>query len=207
MTGFWRRLRATRRGRPAMRIAVPAVNLRRIRRRSLDLLGWPGVVGIGLLSVCPALYVSAILPAREELASVRHGVLALREQLKNAGRGGESGRRTPEEQLAGFYRMFPDGGNLPAHLEKMFALAQEEGIWLDKGEYKVIRGREGKLVSFQVTLPLKGEYLRIRKYLAALRSGIPVLSLQQVEFKRQKVGDPVVEANIRLALHLLERKP
>lgn len=190
-----------------MRLAMPPLSLRQIRRRGLGLLGWPGVVGIGLLSVCPALYFSAILPVREELASARHGVLAFEGQVKHPGRAASDNRRTPEEQLAEFYRMFPDGSHLPANLEKIFALAQSQGIGLDKGEYKVIRGKEGNLVSFQVILPMKGEYLRIRKYLAALRSDIPILSLQQVQFKRQKVGDPVVEANIRLALYLLERKP
>lgn len=176
------------------------------KRHCLSLLGWPGVAGIGLLSVCPALYFSAILPAQEELALTRHNVLAMQEQVKHAGSAANAGQRTPEAQLAEFYRMFPDGSSLPVSLEKIFALAQSQGIGLDKGEYKVTRSKEGGVVSFQVILPVKGKYLQIRKYLNSLRADIPVLSLLQVQFKRQKVGDPLVEANIRLALFLLERK-
>lgn len=177
-----------------------------VKRRGPSLLGWPGVAGIGLLSVCPALYFSAILPAQEELALTRHNVLAMQEQVKQAGSVANVGQRTAEAQLDEFYRMFPDGSSLPVSLEKIFALAQSQGIGLDKGEYKVARSKEGGVVSFQVILPVKGKYLQIRKYLNFLRADIPVLSLQQVQFKRQKVGDPLVEANIRLALFLLERK-
>ncbi|OGT00755.1 MAG: hypothetical protein A3F73_06230 [Gallionellales bacterium RIFCSPLOWO2_12_FULL_59_22] len=170
------------------------------------MLGWPGMIGIGLLSICPTFYFSAILPAREEFASTRNSVLALQEQMKRAGQGENAAQRTPEEQLAEFYRTFPDSSNLPANLEKIFALAQSQGIWLDKGEYKVTRSKQGDLVSFEAALPVKGDYLQLRKYLIALRKDIPILSLQNVQFKRQKVGDRVVEANIKLALYLLERK-
>lgn len=182
------------------------LNTRWLKRRGIDLLGWPGVVAIGLLSICPAFYFSAILPAQEKLASTRHSVLALQERMNNAGTGENADQRTPEEQLADIYRMFPDGSDLPASLEKIFALAQSQGIGLDKGEYQVTRNNKGKLVSFQVMLPVKGEYTQIRKYIDALRADIPVLSLQQVQFKRQKIGDRVVEANIKLALYLLEQR-
>lgn len=189
-----------------LRSAMSPTNLRWIKRRGPGLLGWPGAAGIGLLSICLALYFSAILPIRDELASARHGALALQQQMEHAGQGANISRRTPEEQLAEFYRMFPDSSHLPASLEKIFALAKSQGIGLDKGEYKVIRNKEGNLVSFQVIFPVKGEYLQIRKYLVALMADIPVLSLQQVQFKRQNIGETMVEANIKLALYLLERK-
>ena len=189
-----------------LRLAMRPSNLRWIKRRGPGLLGWPGAAGVGLLSLCLALYFSAILPVRDELASARHSVLSLQEQMNQGGPWAKTRQRSPEEQLAGFYGMFPDSSHLPASLEKIFALAQSQGIGLDKGEYKVIRSKEGNLVSFQVIFPVKGEYLQIRKYLMALTASIPVLSLQQVQFKRQNIGDPVVEANIKLALYLLERK-
>ncbi len=81
-------------------------------------------------------------------------------------------------------------------MEKIFASAQSHGIELEQGEYKVTRDKEGGLVRFQMTFPVKGNYPQIRKYLTALKADIPTLSLQQVQFKRQKVGDAMVEANI-----------
>lgn len=187
------------------RLSAPSLNLRRMQRRGLGSLGWPGMVGIGLLSICPAFYFSAILPVQERLASARNSVVALQEQMEHAGPG--AGQRAPEEQLDEFYRMFPESRNMPEYLEKIFSSARKQGISLDQGEYKVTRTKEGNLVSFQMTFPVKGDYPRIRKYLAALLADIPVLSLQQVQFKRQKVGNSLVDANIRLGLYFLEQRP
>lgn len=200
------RLRKTKARLAWLRLDIPPLNSHWIKRHGLSLLGWPAAAGVGLLSLCAMLYFSTILPMQEKLASTRQNVLALQEQIKRAGLGVNASQRTPEEQLAEFYRMFPDGSNLPVALEKIFALAQSQGIGLNKGEYKVTSSKDGSLVSFQVILPVKGQYPQIRKYLTSLRNDIPVLSLQQVQFKRQKVGDSVVEANIRLGLYLLGRK-
>ena len=51
-------------------------------------------------------------------------------------------------------------------------------------------------------LPLKGEYQKIRKFLSDVRSEIPIVSLDQVEFERQKVGDSMVDAKVILAIFL-----
>ena len=53
-----------------------------------------------------------------------------------------------------------------------------------------------------MTLPLKGEYPQIRRFLAALPAELPIVALENVQFERQKVADPNVEARIRLVLFL-----
>ncbi len=183
-----------------------APDTRCLMRRAPVLLGWPGMVGIGLLTACIAFYFSTIREAQERLASVRVGALALQDQVRLAAHGQNIEQRTPEEQVAQFFRMFPRDKDLPQCMEKIFASAQSQGIGLEKGEYKVTQDKEGGLVRFQMTFPIKGDYPRIRKYLTSLTSDMPTLSLQQVKFKRQKVGDPTVEADINLVLFLLEQK-
>ncbi len=187
------------------RFLVPP-DTRCLMRRAPVLLGWPGMVGIGLLTACIAFYFSTIREAQERLASVRVGALALQDQVRLAAHGQNTEQRTPEEQVAQFFRMFPRDKDLPQCMEKIFASAQSQGIGLEKGEYKVTQDKEGGLVRFQMTFPIKGDYPRIRKYLTSLTSDMPTLSLQQVKFKRQKVGDPTVEADINLVLFLLEQK-
>ena len=181
------------------------IDRRWIARRGPALLGWPGVTGIGLLVACAAFYLSTVQSAQEKLASTRLNVLALQDQFKRGGGEQKANQRTPEEQLARFYQLFPRDKDLPVWLEKIFDSAEKQGIGLDQGEYKVTRDKEGGLVRFQMTFPVKGEYPRIRKYLSSLMTDIPTLSLQQVQFKRQKVGDAIVEAHIKLVLYLLEQ--
>ena len=53
-----------------------------------------------------------------------------------------------------------------------------------------------------MTLPVRGEYRQIRQFLASTGAKVPIASLEQVQFERQKVGDPLVDARIRLVLYL-----
>jgi hypothetical protein len=53
-----------------------------------------------------------------------------------------------------------------------------------------------------MSLPLSGEYPKIRRFLSDLRAEIPIVSLEEVEFERQKVGDQKVEAKVRLVIFL-----
>jgi len=60
----------------------------------------------------------------------------------------------------------------------------------------------GKLVRYQMTLPVKGEYPQIRKFLTDLPGALPAVALENVQFERQKIADPNVEAKIRLVLYM-----
>lgn len=188
------------------RLSLNSAEPRRLMRRAPTLLGWPGVTGIGLLTACAAFYFSTIQQAQQKLDATRYSVLVFQDQSRQSGHGANANQRSREEQLAQFYRLFPQDKDLPQTMEKIFNFALSHGIGLEQGEYKVTRDIEGGLVRFQMTFPVKGDYPRIRKYLTALLADIPTLSLQQVQFKRQKVGDAMVEANIKLVLFLLEQK-
>ena len=58
---------------------------------------------------------------------------------------------------------------------------------------------------YEVALPLRGNYARIRAFLENALIEIPVLSLDHVSFRRKSPGDGAVEAEVRLTLHLHKR--
>lgn len=169
--------------------------------RMLRLLGRTGVLAIGLLVIIPPLYFSALVPAQEHLEEMRRSVLALRDQAKASGATGYILQR-PDEQLAAFYRVFPEERNSPKLLEKLAALAEKNGLSLNEGEYQAVPDKGGRLLRFQMMLPVTGEYRQIRAFLSALSVEIPALALENVQFSRQNVADSAVEARIRLALYL-----
>lgn len=169
--------------------------------RMLRLLGRPGVLAIGLLVIIPPFYFSALAPAQEHLEETRRSVLALREQAR-AGQSVGYVLQRPDEQLAAFYRVFPEQRNSPKLLEKLAALAEKNGLGLNEGEYRTAPDKGGRLLRFQMTLPVKGEYRQIRAFLSELSAEIPALALESVQFSRQSVADAEVEARIRLALYL-----
>jgi hypothetical protein len=171
-------------------------------RHWLRILGKPGVLAIGLLVILPPFYLSAIAPAQERLDAARRSTLSLREQTLHAGKPPDGGWHTPAEQLAEFYRIFPEEQYSPQWLEKLAALAEKNGLSLNEGEYKATRDKAGRLMRFQMMLPVKGEYPQIRRFLAALRAEAPIIALENVQFSRQNIADSTVEAQIRLALYL-----
>jgi len=189
--------RALMRARPWMS-ASPLL----ARRRWVHLFGMPGVAGAGLLAMCAAFYLSAVQPAQTRMNEAERNAISIQERVKLAANGLNQRELPPAAQLAEFYRIFPNEKNLVPWLKKVFDLAERQGISLDQGEYKVIRDKVGKLERFQMTLPIRGGYPQIRKYLGSLSAEIPVLSMEHLQFERQKVNDAEVEAKIRLALYL-----
>ncbi len=176
------------------------------RRRWVWLIGWPGTAGAGLLLLCLMFYLSTIRPAQAEFDKAYQSALAAREHLKHAEFERAHGKLTEAEQLDAFYHAFPNDKSLMPLMEKIFAAARNQGIHLDRGEYQVSSDRSGKLLRYQLILPVKSEYPQIRNFIDTLHAEIPTIALEHLQFERQKVGNAQVEAKIMLALYL-EREP
>ncbi len=171
-------------------------------QRWLRHVGWPGVLAIGMLAISPAFYFSAIRPEQARLEQARHHIVRLHKQLVLNGKSPQGTVLSQEDQLAVFYRKFPQEQCSPQWLEKLLALAVNRGLSLNDGEYKVTRDKVGKLVRYQMILPVKGEYPQIRKFLADLPGALPAVALENVQFERPKIADSSVEAKLRLVLYL-----
>ncbi|MBW8307325.1 MAG: type 4a pilus biogenesis protein PilO [Thiobacillus sp.] len=164
-------------------------------------LGLAGTLGIGVWVMAASFYLSAVLPAQQRLDQVRASA-ALQQRSAQASRQLDANARAPAEQLAEFYRVFPDETSSPDWIGKIAAIARDCGLSLDQGEYKPTRDTVGQLTRLQMTLPVRGEYRQIRRFLTATGAALPIVSLEQVQFERQKVGDPLIDAKIRLVLYL-----
>ncbi|HEU4843822.1 MAG TPA: hypothetical protein VFT05_06130, partial [Burkholderiaceae bacterium] len=87
----------------------------------------------------------------------------------------------------------------------LFGLAAKAGLTLRQGEYKAGIDRNARLVTYQVTLPVKGSYNDVSNFsLMALRA-IPFASLDELSFKRENIGDTQLEARVRLTLFLADQ--
>lgn len=164
--------------------------------------GRQGLVALALLILCPVFYLEVIVPAQEQRDAQRHRALALSSQrsvpIDLARRLADS----PAEQLSAFYKRLPAERSLPDALEKIFATADKHSLGLNEGEYKLSREKAGKIVRFQLTLPLKSSYPQIRQFLAELLQELPMLALENIQFDRQRVADAEVEVKVRLVLFL-----
>ena len=73
---------------------------------------------------------------------------------------------------------------------------------LSQGEYKSGYERNARVHTYQVNLPVKGSYAAIWQFaLGALRA-IPFAALDDISFRRDSIGDPTVEARVRITFYL-----
>jgi len=171
-------------------------------RRAARYVGTPGVIGLALLVFCAAFYASALAPAEMHAAQLRDENLVLRAKLRRALARIEPSQETPAEQLAAFFARFPESNSAPEWLGKIVEAARRENLSLEQGEYKPTRERTGDLTRYQIVLPVRGDYVRLRRFLAGVLHDVPYAALDNVTFERQKVSDESIEAKIRLSLYM-----
>jgi hypothetical protein len=108
----------------------------------------------------------------------------------------------PADPLEAFYAALGPRRYAEQQVRTLFALAAKNGLSLSQGEYKSGYDRNAQLSTYQVNLPVKGSYGAIWQFaLGALRA-IPFASLDDISFRREAIGDPAVEARLRLTLYL-----
>jgi Tfp pilus assembly protein PilO len=162
-------------------------------------IGWPGMAGLALAVAAAAFYVATLLPQQARLQELREQG---RQQRQAAQRPQVEAPMAPAQKLAAFYGLFPAHETLPDLLETIYGAAKKQALVLEQGEYRPVKDALGDLVRYQVTLPVRGTYPQIRKFVDGALTGVRTLSLESIQFERQKVGDPTVEAKVRFVVYL-----
>jgi hypothetical protein len=186
-------------------VTAPSIDAVWLRLR-VALAAWsPVAVGAALLCVLGAAVLAWVLPARQELERQRE--LARQVAAMPAPAVAPAPPATDEHNLALFYAVLGERRYAEQQVRTLFGLAARTGLVLHQGEYKVAYDRNARLHTYQVTLPVKGSYGAIWQFsLLALRA-IPFASLDEISFKRDAVGQPSVEARLRLTMYLADRAP
>jgi hypothetical protein len=168
-------------------------------REELGRLGWPGLVGLGLLGFAAMVAATALLPLHAEVERLRDEADSLQRRL---GGGERAGRAPVEDQLATFYAFFPPRDSSPDWLGKIHAIAQAKGVQLASGEYRLERAPSPRLARYQITLPVQGTYAQVRGFVGEVLEQVPAAVIEEVSLKRESVETPRVEARVRLTIYL-----
>ena len=164
-------------------------------------------VALGALALCigAALALAWLVPARTLLGQAVQASRSVVAPEPAAAPLVLAAPATDEHHLALFYGSLGERRHTEQQIKALFALAAKSGLVLRQGEYKAAYDRNARLHSYQVTMPVKGNYGAIWRFaLGALRA-IPFAALDEISFKRDAIGDAQVEARIRLTLYLNER--
>ena len=106
------------------------------------------------------------------------------------------------ENLALFYATLGEKRYAEQQVKTLFGIAAKSGLSLSQGDYKSGYDRNARVHTYQVTLPVKGSYGAIWKFSMLSLRAIPFASLDDISFKRDSIGEPALEARVRMTFYL-----
>jgi hypothetical protein len=179
-------------------------------RLQLALRANPIVAGGGLIFLCLAAGMAWTVHTATQLDAERNALVAARAArqaaVTDAAQPSVEAPAQPVVQpadpLDAFYAALGPRRYAEQQVKTLFALAAKNGLSLSQGEYKTAYDRNARLTTYQVNLPVKGSYGAIWKFALGTLRTIPFASLDDIGFRRDSIGDPAVEARLRLTLYL-----
>jgi hypothetical protein len=162
-------------------------------------LGWPGTAGIALLAGAALLYVAQVQPLQSDSLELQRQA----EQMAKAP------PVTPDASLkaATLSVSLPAAEQMPESVARMFSAARHAGLSLEQGVYRAASEKSSRLLRYQISLPVNGDYPAVRAFVAEALEREPSLALDSLRMKRDALDQGVVDADLRFTLYLGEMLP
>jgi hypothetical protein len=143
------------------------------------------------------------MPLDNSLSETRRHAAIMQQNFKQIQRAKlESLKQTPGGQLDLFNAYFPNENTATDSIEKLIEIADKSGLEAKEAQYKLAANNPGKLISYQITLPIKGKYPDVLKFVFSSLNQLHNLSLDSVQLQRQKVGEGILDATLIFTLYL-----
>lgn len=160
-------------------------------------LGWQGVFGLVLLALTGALHVLALHPLEQETAFMHSRLYAAHSKANVQSLTFDSGDR--QKELGNFFDSLPAEQDVTDILASISAVAEASRIELKQAEYRVDEKGKPRL-EYGLYFPVEGGYANIRHFVFRVLADHPAMALDQVNFRRDRVNDSVLKAEIRFTL-------
>lgn len=171
-------------------------------------LGWPGVLGAGLLLGCAG-FIEMTLPQRREAVDqtesevrrLRHGLIASAEAGSKA--ASAPAQADPTQAWAQLWFALPDEGQRLAMQARVLDLAQQVGVPLQavqwQGETVKWIGPASGLWRQRMVMPVQATYPALRTWLDRLQRE-PALTVDALDIQRNDLQSDQVSAQVSLSL-------
>lgn len=172
----------------------------------LDQLGTAGSIGLVLMLAALLTWFTVVQGEEKELTRLTQGLEALHQQEATKSSLPSNPILSKEEQLALFYKNFPDELQVPDLLKQVFQAASAHGLTIETAEYALIQAGSERLVRYRVALPVKGTFKQMLDFMDAVLKQSSAIALENAAFKRDKVDDAAVEAKLVFVV-LVDSRP
>ena len=160
----------------------------------VERIGVAGVAAIGLLAA--ALFFSNFMVKPLEQKN-----LSLTEAATRQGRKADSAQSG--EKVAAVYEYLRKEEDTTDWLAKLHGIGTATGIQMRTATYRT-QPTEGRIVRYEIVLPVTGSYGQIRDFLKRAALEIPVMSIDQVTLKKEEKKGGSLHAEMRLTLHMVK---
>ena len=182
-------------------------------RQIVKKLGFFGLLGLAIILGCGLFYASKITPIHHQILQNNKIIQQLKLSNNQQNNLSTPINNTPQQNtnddIAKFYARFPNGASLPKWLSLINETALEQGLRLNRGDYKLtqikaspINSKSGQLSRYEIVLPVTGQYSQIRQFVAQVLHQLPALALSEMQIKRENTLAPTVEARLIFVLML-----
>ena len=161
-------------------------------KQIIDRIGMAGVAAIGLLAA--ALFFSNFMvrPLEERNALLKQSTAAKGNTAAPSG-----------EKVAAVYAYLQKEEATTDWLAKLHGIGTATGIQMRSASYST-KPAEGRIVRYEIVLPVAGSYAQIRDFLKRAQAEIPVMSIDQVTLKKDEKKGGAIHAEMRLTLHMVK---
>ncbi|MNK73168.1 hypothetical protein D3C87_926610 [compost metagenome] len=162
--------------------------------------GWVGALVVVLLGWIIFFEIFFVQPLHSNISALKSEAEILNSQPKVALT--QEKILDPAEQLLGFYKFFPKQMDVTDAIAVLYSAAAQNNLNLDQADYHLSQGRDDKLSRYEIALPIKGGYVQVRKFIAQALQQVPNLSLDSISFNRAKIGETLVDAELKFTFYL-----
>lgn len=160
--------------------------------------GWPAAAGLMLIVSAISWQLFGAPALKTQTIALRTQQVELRKQLAKQSKPQETSR----SRLDALYASLPVASGALVAVKTIHQAAAANGVKLTHGEYRLARDTGTPLLRYQITLPARASYPQLRAWLAEVMNVLPSVALDEINFRRDDVGNPSVESRMRLTLFL-----
>jgi hypothetical protein len=87
-------------------------------------------------------------------------------------------------------------------LRRLYDAADQSGLELLQGEYRLLESKEGGVRQYQFLLPVSGTYADVRKFLVLALNNEPALALTSLQMRREAIEETELDVALSFTLYL-----
>jgi Tfp pilus assembly protein PilO len=177
-------------------------------------IGSLGLAGLAITLGCCLFYVLMVLPFNAQISLAQQQLDNIKSNEITLPSVQEIPANDMSQDIAAIKKLLPQANTLHDWLGLIDKSAFKQGLRLNRGDYKFTQIKQGKVAGnqkvtgnqyasrYEIVLPVTGQYVQIRQFIANVLQSQPALALSSVKIQRENALAANVEARLVFVLFL-----